>query len=146
MVSHNVVSRKGASLLEALIASVILMISIAALTSQALVGLRAANRAQLQTMASVICRSVLAEQAVSSKLSSSPAMPVPGLEDWMVQTTVELLSDPKSTIDQDSAGSLSLLSVTAWQPGINERLSRTTLSQIVRHSHVPKGGFTSSLD
>lgn len=146
MVSRNVVSRSGASLLEVLIASAILLVSIAALTSQALVGVRAAKRAQLQTLANVICRSVLAEQAVLSKLSSTPARRVPGLEDWMVQTRVESLSDAKSIIDQNAAGSLSLLSVTAWQPGINERLSKTTLSQIVRHPHVSGGDLLSSLD
>lgn len=146
MVAHNVVSRSGASLLESLIASVILLISIAALTSQALVGVRAAKRAQLQTVASVICSSVLSEQTALSKLSSTPAMRVPGSEDWMVQTHVESLSDAKSTIDQNSASKLSLLSVTAWQPGINERLSKTTLSKIVRHPHAPRGGLTRSSD
>ena len=138
MNSHRSKRRIGASLLEALIATVILLVSVAALSSQATVGARAANRARLQSLACTICESILAEQLAgqlaADRFGSTPAFRVSGFSDWMAQTRVESLDHTASIVDQSSDSRLQLVSVTAWQIGRNERLSKTTLSRVVHLS------------
>ena len=124
-------------MIEVLIATSILMISVAALSMQASIGMRAANRTRMQGLALAICQSVLNEQIASGKKQTTSARPAKGFSDWMVQTSLEPLSDEHSWImGSGIAGSehkrLCLISVTAWQLGRNETPSKTTLSLVVR--------------
>lgn len=136
MCSGNRKIRYGASLLEVLIATSILLVSVAALSTQASVGIRAANRSRLRGLAIVICKSVLDEQIASGQLCTRSPSPAVGFREWMVQTSLEPLGDQRSSLTHSGQEQLRLVSVTAWQAGRNEVLSKTTLSMIVR---MPKG-------
>lgn len=132
MTSRKVRNRSGVSLLEVLVATMVLLVAMAALTSQALVGARAARRANLQITASTICQSLLEEHMATNILRNSPARPVQGFDGWMAQTKVEALNDAATTFDLSRKEQLCLISVTAWRIGSDERLSRLTLSQVAR--------------
>lgn len=132
MIHRQIRNRQGASLLEVLLATAVLLISIAALSTQMMVGVRSANRINLQTISISLCRSVLAEQLSARNPTSVSTKRVDGFSDWMVQTKIEPVIGDRGLLGTCEREQMILVSVTAWQEGRYENVSKTTLSQIVR--------------
>ncbi len=145
MCSARSTQRSGASLLEVLIATLVLLVSVAALGNQMFVGVRASERARLQTKADVICQSVLAEMIAARSFSSSPARKHPDFDGWMVQVQVNPLQEKNAIVGSLPRDELVVVTVTAWEPGRNELLSKVTLTRITR-KFLPKNLITSAME
>ncbi|XZE51585.1 type IV pilus modification PilV family protein [Planctomycetaceae bacterium SH139] len=123
---------KGASLLEVLIASLVLMVSLIALGTQAGVGIRAAQRVELESQATLLCQSILEEQLVGSgDLEFDRTRPISAYPGWNYQLTLSTPDSPGPTRSVSGAVNLKLLSVSVWKSGKLAEISRTTLERLV---------------
>ncbi len=122
-------ARKGNSLLEVLIATSILLVSIAAIGNHINVGVQAGLRVQLESEASWHCQTILQESiAEPSRLPTSMPSPVPNHNDWLYQ--VDIKEDPQWNFD--------LITVAVWKPGKHESISRMQLAQFVTTRRIPE--------
>ena len=122
---HLRVHRHGTTLLEVLLASVILAVALAALTQQSFVAAQAARRTELETQASVRCSSRLNELLASRRKLNGPQSGV--CEDdaswhWEVDW------DPTQFPDTHR------ITVRVWQEGPNRRLTTLSLTRLMTHS------------
>jgi hypothetical protein len=115
-------ARNGNSLLEILIATSILLVSIAAIGNQVNVGVQAGLRVQLESEASWHCQTILQESIANSiRLPSAKPSPVPNHNDWLYQVRIK----------DDPILNLALITVEVWKPGKHERIARMQLTQFV---------------
>ena len=122
-------ARNGNSLLEVLIATSILLVSIAAIGTHINVGVQAGLRVQLESEASWHCQTILQEAiAEPSRRSTSMPLAVPNHKDWLYQ--VDIKDDPTLNLD--------LITVAVWKPGKHERIARMQLAQFVTTRSIPE--------
>lgn len=126
--------RKGITLLETLIATVILLVAIAALGTQTAVGVRAARRVQLESMSAILCQSVIDELVATRQVNNTQGtLSINGHPGWLY--TSEVLELPVDLQNGRSEGLLQM-TVTTWKSGRSSNESRTSLTQFVRKPHV----------
>lgn len=115
-------SRQGLTLLEILLASVILAGALAALAQQNSTGVKAALRSQLETEAGVHCQSVL-NRLLAEGIPASDVLNqnLPRNERWLWS----------AQISDSQFDGLSVLTVTVCQDGPNRRISTFRLSRLV---------------
>lgn len=114
--------RKGLTLLEILLASVILAGALAALAQQNSTGVQAALRSQLETEAAVHCQSILNRLLVEGMPSREVIeQKLPQHDRWRWSAR---------RIDSQFEG-LSLLTVTVFQEGATRKISAFSLSRLV---------------
>ena len=120
------IKRRGLTLLEMLLAASILAMSLAVLSRQNGVGVRAALRSQLETEAAVLCQSqlnrLLAEKTSMETISERPLADAGSKSHrWMWSAQVEPSSVPV----------LRLVTVTVFAEGIHREISTVKLSRLV---------------
>jgi Tfp pilus assembly protein PilV len=121
--------RNGNSLLEVLIATSILLVSIAAIGNHISVGVQAGLRVQLESEASWHCQTILQEAiAAPRRLSTSVPLAIPNHKDWLYQ--VDIKDDPTLNLD--------LITVTVWKPGKHEKIARMQLAQFISNRSIPE--------
>ena len=119
-------SRTGGSLLEVLLATCILLVSMAAMGSQASVGIKAGIRLQLESESMWHCQTMLQETIASTnRQSTAQPAPIAAHSDWLFTTEIK----PVLGTACDS------VTTTVWKPGKYESISRTRLVQIVAKQH-----------
>jgi Tfp pilus assembly protein PilV len=127
---HN---RNGITLLETLIATVILLVSIAALGTQSAVGVRAARRVQAESMSALLCHSVLDELMVTGQVKSTTApKAIEGHPGWQYTSEISELATTTAHRGPVSSDRLCIMTVTTWRTGVWAIESKTSLTQVVR--------------
>ena len=120
--AHRGSSRSGFSLLEVLIASIILAIGVAAIAQLASVGVSRAAKAENLAIAEVVCQSRMNEFAAGAlPVAMSAGEPIPELPDWFLRVNV-------SPIQNDQLVSVSVQAVEinpmTGAEGLNYTLTR----------------------
>lgn len=132
------------TLMETLLATVILLVSIVALGTQSAVGIRAADKVRLETLSSILCQSVLDEHLARRNIVNElQPQTVPGYPDWVFTTTVHELTNPEDRLQTGENKNLVAFSATTWRPGRDANDSFKSLTQVVRKD-VPRSIRVSS--
>ncbi|MCH2213292.1 MAG: type II secretion system protein [Fuerstiella sp.] len=117
--------RRGVTLLEILLASVILAVALSALTQRSFVAAQAARRIELETEAAVRCSSRLNELMLEPGELADRTFGVAGDHSgWHWEATVEPTSFPRTR----------RLQVRVWQEGPLQRLTQFRISRLLVES------------
>lgn len=121
---RSIGNRQGLTLVEVLLATTILVVSLAALAQQNASGTRAALRSHLETESAIRCQSQL-NRLLTQNGSLQSQLDVPFLDDnrWRWSATVSASQFPE----------LSLLTVRVSQSGNNQDISEFSLSRLFTH-------------
>jgi hypothetical protein len=121
-----------------------LLVSLIALGTQAGVGIRAAQRVELESQATLLCQSILEEQLVGSgDLEFDRTRPISAYPSWNYQLTLSSPDSPRPARTASGAANLKLLSVSVWKSGKQANISRTTLERLVS-GNIRSRRFTGS--
>ncbi|TWT94209.1 hypothetical protein Pla100_38190 [Neorhodopirellula pilleata] len=122
-------------MLETMIASFVLLISLAALGLQTSVGTKAARRAQLQTQSAILAASKL-DELVATRTFAVTTSPQPFGDhpEWNYTVSLESVDRVGQLADMGDPANLILLSIATWKTGGEAHQSRTTLRKIIRRS------------
>lgn len=120
--------RNGNTLLEILLAGVILAIALAALTQQSFVAVQAAKRTELETRASIRCSSRLSELLISRQNLNGPLSGV-SADDSRWHWEMEWV--PSSFPDTHR------MTVRVWREGPNQRLTRYSVIRLLTDTVLP---------
>ena len=115
-------SRRGLTLLEILLASVILATALAVIGQQNAVGVRAAIRMQLETEAALHCQTLLNQLTSTNGLKGNITdQPIPRSDGWIWSATVA-----KAPFD-----GMQSITVAVRKPGRYELFSRFSLTRFI---------------
>lgn len=118
-------ARRGLTLLEILLASVILATALAVIGQQNAVGVQAAIRTQLETEAAIHCQNLLSRLVTTGVPNGMISnQPIPETDGWLWSAT-----RTASPFEE-----LQMLTVSVHKPGRYEVFSRTSLSRLVPKS------------
>lgn len=118
-------ARGGLTLLEILLASVILATALAVIGQQNAIGVQAAIRTQLETEAAIHCQNLLSRLVTTGVPNGMISnQPLPETDGWLWSAT-----RTASPFDE-----LQMLTVSVHKPGRYEAFSRSSLSRLIPKS------------
>lgn len=122
--------RSATTLIELLIATAILLTAVAALGSQAGLGVRSAERAQLDAFSTLLCQSLM-DEALGTQRVPSPGqtLPVPNYPSWRFRIDWDL---PASQRPSQAAAELKWLTMETWRVTPQKTTQRDAVIRISR--------------